>query len=441
MKILWVKAGKLLPVDTGGKIRSYNLLRHLAARHETVLLSYYGGACDEKYEADIQKHLPGTVVINTKSTGASVVAQGFDYARRSFNSAPYAVSKFTAPEVEKLLNEWLPAHRFDVAVCDFLSASLNFPSEHATPTVLFQHNVESALWQRQAKFEANLLKRLVFKIEAAKMHAYERAAVRRFQHIIAVSEHDRALMSEMTDAARITVVPTGVDTEKYAVARTGETRAPLVLFLGSMDWEANIDGVDWFCAEVWEQVRAAVPDARFRIVGRNPHARVLRLASGSIEVTGSVPSVIEHLREAAVFVVPLRIGGGTRLKIFEAMAAGKAVVSTTVGAEGLDVTHDKNILLADDAQTFAASIIKLLHDERERRRFETAATELASRYDWSVIAEQFADVLAHAARPPIKQAGKLMANAMIDSLNSLHQERQKQELKSKDAQILPRAIK
>ncbi|HEY9403723.1 MAG TPA: glycosyltransferase family 4 protein, partial [Pyrinomonadaceae bacterium] len=161
--------------------------------------------------------------------------------------------------------------------------------------------------------------------------------------------------------------------------------------------EANIDGVEYFCREVWPAVRAKVPGARFRIVGRNPHARVSKLASESVEVTGTVPSVVEHLREAAVFVVPLRVGGGTRLKIFEAMAAGKAVVSTTIGAEGLDVRHGENILLADDAESFARDLVRLLGDEAERARLEQAASALAARYDWTVIARTFEDVLVRVA--------------------------------------------
>src|SRR5262249_10134243 len=159
-----------------------------------------------------------------------------------------------------------------------------------------------------------------FKLEAAKMLRYERAAVRRFDHVIAVSESDRELMKSMTQGSRISVVPTGVDLKQYQTAAGDSATGQLCVFLGSMDWEANIDGVEYFCREVWPGVRASVPGARFRIVGRNPHPRVKRLVSESIEVTGTVPSVAEHLREAAVVVVPLRVGGGTRLKIYEAMA-------------------------------------------------------------------------------------------------------------------------
>jgi polysaccharide biosynthesis protein PslH len=400
MKILWVKAGKLLPVDTGGKIRSYNLLRELAARHEVVLLSYYGGARDVGYEEEIEKHLPGAVTVHTGAVEAGAFRQGLDYLRHIGSRAPYAVTKHASKKVRRLVNNWMSQNRFDVAVCDFLAASLNFPRTLSTPTVLFQHNVESSLWQRQAEHAPDFVRGLAFKMEASKMLAYERATVSRFHHVIAVSDHDREQMMKWADGSSITVVPTGVDIKKYAAAKD-ETKLnrSLVLFLGSMDWEPNIDGVKYFCHDIWPQVQARVEGARFRIVGRDPHPQVRRLASESIEVTGTVPSVVEHLREAAVVVVPLRIGGGTRLKIFEAMATAKAVVSTTIGAEGLDVHHGQDILLADDAQTFADSVISLLNEDEKRKRFERAAAELAGQYDWAIIARRFEEVLARVARP------------------------------------------
>jgi glycosyltransferase involved in cell wall biosynthesis len=411
MRILWVKAGKLLPVDTGGKIRSYNLLRQLAMRHDVTLLSYYGGERDYQYEREITEHLPGAETIHT-GFPETTIAQAADYLRHLFSRAPYAVTKFTSKEVARRIKTWMDEDRFDAVVCDFLAASLNFPRELRTPSLLFQHNVESSLWRRQAEHEPNLIKRAVFKLEAAKMLRYERATVKRFRDIIAVSDHDRALMSEMTDAARITVVPTGVDLAQYRAAAAhaadaedaGEAssaqaapeKEPLVVFLGSMDWEANIDGVDYFCREVWPAVLRAVPEARFRIVGRNPHPRVRRLASASVEVTGTVPSVIEHLREAAVFVVPLRVGGGTRLKIFEAMATGCAVVSTSIGAEGLDVEHGRDLLLADDVESFSRSVISLLKDRELRGRFERAAATLAAQHDWAVVTTRFEEALERA---------------------------------------------
>jgi len=200
-------------------------------------------------------------------------------------------------------------------------------------------------------------------------------------------------MLAMDPAAAITVVPTGVDTEKYTVAPPSKADPPKIVFLGSMDWEPNIDAVSHFCRDIFPRIQAQFPSAIFQVVGRNPDAGVKQLASASVEVTGTVPSVAEYLREATVVVVPLRAGGGTRLKIFEAMATGKAVISTTIGAEGLAVNSGRDLILADDANAFADATILLLSDPALRRRYEEAAARLANQYDWSKIAEQFAVVL------------------------------------------------
>jgi glycosyltransferase involved in cell wall biosynthesis len=401
MRILWVKAGKLLPVDTGGKIRSYNILKQLAVRHDVVLLSYYSGARDLAYERAIRDHFPAAAVIYT-GAGDGRLGGVLHYAGRLAWRAPYAVSKFTSPAVRRAVAERLDDGTFEVAVCDFLSASLNFPYQPQVPCVLFQHNVESVLWRRQARHESNWAKRTVFKLEALKMGRYERATVARFPHVIAVSERDREELSLMTDPSRITVVPTGVDLQQYRAAvedrqaHAAGSQPPTVLFLGSMDWEPNVDAVEYFCREIWPAVIAKVPSAMFRIVGRNPHPRVRKLACNSVQVTGTVPSVIEHLTEAVVFAVPLRVGGGTRLKIFEAMAAGKAVVSTSVGAEGLDVTDGQDVILADTAPEFAAAVIEVLESPGRRRALESAAVRLAAQYDWSIVTERFERALMQA---------------------------------------------
>ena len=393
MRILWVKPGKLLPLDTGGKLRTYNILRHLAASHELTYLSYYNGKRDERYETEIQKELPGTLSVAAGKDPPRGASRHLDYLLHLPSAAPYAVSQFVDAQVQKLLSEWIPQRRFDVAVCDFLSSTLNFPDRLETPTALFQHNVESILWKRKAEVEPNWMERAVFQLEYSKMRRFEPEQTRRFHHVIAVSEADRQAMSSMVDPSHISVVPTGVDLSKYQYDPNARPSGPLVVFTGSMDWQPNIDGVEFFCKEIWPSVLAKVPTAHFRIVGRDPHPRVRSLTSSSVEVTGTVPSVVDHLREAAVFVVPLRIGGGTRIKIYEGMAMGKATVSTTVGAEGLDVEHGRDIILEDRPAAFAEAIIAFLSNEDMRRRYEAAAAATARQYDWSVITQRFVEVL------------------------------------------------
>jgi len=363
MRILWVKPGKLLPLDTGGKLRTYNILRHLSKEYAVTYLSYYGADCDPRYEQEIVEHLPGTVSLH----GAGPSTNGFErylhYALRLPSSVPYSVSRFTAPNVRRWITDNVTAERFDVAVCDFLASTLNFPKSLAIPVILFQHNVESVLWRRRARVESKWMHRVSAEIEYVKMARFEPRQLRRFHHVFAVSDHDREVMSGMMDREKITVIPTGVDVAKFSYNPELRPARPLVVFAGSMDWAP-------------------------------------RLGSSSVEVTGTVPSVEEHFREAAVLVVPLRIGGGTRIKIYEGMAMGKATVSTSLGAEGLDVVHGRDILLADDPRMFAEHVSMLLCNRERRRVYEAAAATTAQKYDWSVVTRHMVDAIRRVVAVP-----------------------------------------
>jgi len=409
VRVLWVKAGKLLPVDTGGKIRSYNILRRLTREnekekdkdHRLTLLSYYGGRRDPDYEKALSQQFPHAQVVYTAASDSEGLRGVVDYLAKLPRLAPYSVSKFTHSTVRKLIANQLASGQFDVAVCDFLAPSLNFPENLPIPCLLFQHNVESALWRRMATTESHPLRKLAYTLEATRMSHYERRTLARFHHIVAVSENDRQQMLQMDPSCEITVNPTGVDTQQFQVAPPSSASPPRIVFTGSMDWEPNIDAVEYFCAQIWPHILAKFPDAVFQIVGRTPFPRVQRLASRSVVVTGTVPSVTDYLRDATVVVVPLRIGGGTRLKIYEAMAMGKALVSTSIGAEGLTFENDRDLLLADDANSFADAILLLVRDAQVRRRFEQAAVHLAAKFDWSVVAGQFAEVLQRMAADSI----------------------------------------
>jgi len=389
MRILWAKANRILPAHSGGDLRSLHLLRQLRRREEVIFFSYYSGKHDAQYERALEHALPGAVSVcmGKKNSGW---ARGLDYLRKVRNPEPYAVGRFAAGNVRQRLRECVAEESPDVVICDFLDAAINLPERMNVPCVLFQHNVESEIWRRHAE-NARGARRLVYRHEFARMLNYERAAVRRFDHVIAVSDHDRKLMSAWTSAERISVVPTGVDTDEFRP--TSDVEKPLVVFVGAMDWEPNVDAAVHFCEEIWPRVAEKCPDAKFRIVGRNPDARVRALANRSVEVTGRVESVVEHLHEAAVVVVPLRVGGGTRIKIYEAMAAGKTVVSTSVGAEGLDVHDGRDIVLANSSEMFSDAVVRLLKSPEERARLGGTAARVAERYSWDAAGKKFAEIL------------------------------------------------
>jgi glycosyltransferase involved in cell wall biosynthesis len=231
-----------------------------------------------------------------------------------------------------------------------------------------------------------------------RMLRFERAALERFELVLAVSDTDARTFERLYPRALrapVHVVQTGVDTTYFSPAPDAARPAHLV-FTGSMDWLPNEDGVVHFVEEILPRIRSRMPGVTFSIVGRAPTPAVRRLADQTgIEVTGRVDDVRPHVAAAHVYVVPLRIGGGTRLKIFEAMAMGKAVVSTTIGAEGLPVTDGRDIVIADGPEAFADAVVRVIDQPEVRQRIESAARRLVvERYDWSSVAGDFEAALA-----------------------------------------------
>jgi glycosyltransferase involved in cell wall biosynthesis len=239
-----------------------------------------------------------------------------------------------------------------------------------------------------------------------RMQTFEGRTLARFDRVLAVSDADRQTLHRLYPrelTAPVSVIPTGVDTGYFEASEAPASSRHLV-FTGSMDWIPNEDAMRFFCRDILPRIRAAEPDVTLSIVGRRPTHAVRQLGEQhGVEVTGSVDDVRPHLARAAVYIVPLRIGGGTRLKIFEAMAAGKAVVSTTIGAEGLPVSNGRHLAIADAPEEFAATVIRLLRTPTERRALAYAARSLMeTRYDWSAVSASLEQAIidsAPAARP------------------------------------------
>jgi glycosyltransferase involved in cell wall biosynthesis len=280
-------------------------------------------------------------------------------------------------------------HRFDSVVCDFLAVAPNFPD--LENCVLFQHNVETAIWRRHAEHAADPLRRAYLRLQEKRMFAYERRVCRSVAGVLAVSEEDAAAMRSMFGIDHVMAIPTGVDIEYFAPAPSSAPAADLT-FIGSMDWLPNIDGMKYFVNEVLPLLRQRRPNCSLAIVGRDPDPEIVALARRDplVRVTGTVADIRPHLWNAAVSIVPLRIGGGTRLKIYESMAARVPVVSTEVGAEGLQVRHGENIRLAATAEQFASECLDLLDNETERRRQSEAAFRLVdAHFSWDRVVPRF----------------------------------------------------
>jgi glycosyltransferase involved in cell wall biosynthesis len=233
-----------------------------------------------------------------------------------------------------------------------------------------------------------------------RMRAVEREQCLRFDHVVAVSDEDLAAFRDDYGVTRASAVPTGVDTGYFRPSGGVARRPHELVFTGSMDWLPNEDAIRHFAADVLPLVRREVPDVTLTVVGRNPPPAVRELAAlyDHVEVTGSVPDVRPYMERAAAFVVPIRIGGGTRLKIYEAMGMERAVVSTTVGAEGLPVRDGHDLVLADGAEAFAAAVVRLLRDPASAAALGARSAEtVRSQFGWDRVSDRFAGICAQAA--------------------------------------------
>jgi len=410
MNLLWLNAGILLPLDKGGKLRTWHLMRHLARHHEISYLSF-SDASETGADRRGMREVASDLVTIPRSEPAKGTVKFYLHASRYLvDRVPYAVAKYRSAAYRRAIEQLLNDRQFDAIVCDFLPPVVNLPDKLPCPAILFTHNVESEIWRRHAENAGNRAARLLLSEQRRRMARFERDALSRFDLVLAVSDTDRQTFGRLYPGALRTpahVVQTGVDTAYFApVSGTSPGRRAHLVFTGSMDWLPNEDAMQYFVREILPRIRQVEPEATLSIIGRSPTPTVKRLADiAGIEVTGRVNDVRPHIAAGAVYVVPLRIGGGTRLKIFEAMAMGKAVVSTTVGAEGLPVTPGGNIVIADEPARFAQAVIHLIRDQDARVRVETAARRLVvERYDWSAVACDFEEALSRVCRAGVAAA-------------------------------------
>jgi polysaccharide biosynthesis protein PslH len=391
MRILWLKSDLLLPLDKGGKLRTWHLMRHLARHHEITYLAF----TEPSQAADVEgmREVAAQVELVPRVEPAKGTLRFYaDAAMHLLDPLPYAVGKYRSRAFRQRLRTLLARRRFDLVVCDFLFPAVNLPKRLPCASVIFTHNVESEIWRRHAETKPGAIGRLLYGVQHKRMLRYEKETLARFDGVLAVSDADRDTFASLYPGAirqPVHVVPTGVDTEYFSPDhQQSAVSNRQLIFTGSMDWLPNEDAMQFFCREILPLVRAEEPAARLSIVGRAPTPAVKRLAAEhDVQITGRVDDVRPYMKEAAVYVVPLRIGGGTRLKIFEAMSMGKAVVSTTIGAEGLPIAGGEHLLLADDPASFARAVVGLLRDSGRRSQLEAAARALVvARYDWSAVA-------------------------------------------------------
>lgn len=395
MRILWLKTELLHPVDKGGKIRTYNMLRELKHDHHITYLTLDDSTADREARERAQEYCHELVCVPHRQREKFSKAFYLELLRNLTSRLPYAIEKYESAAMRKQIVERVNSQTIDVVICDFLAPAVNVPPQLSSPAILFQHNVEAMIWKRHSEVQHNALKKNYLRGQWRKMHRFEKETCRRFDAVIAVSTEDRDQMREEYGVSDVFDVPTGVDTEFFRPSGAQAVDPHNVVFTGSMDWLPNEDAIRYYTDQILPLVRRSIPDATLTVVGRNPYPSLLELSrrDPSIVVTGRVDDVRPYMERAAAYVVPLRIGGGTRLKIYEAMAMQKAIVSTTIGAEGLPVADGKELRLADTPETFAAAVVELLSNPEDARQLgQEAARVVRQRFGWSGVAKRFAEI-------------------------------------------------
>lgn len=377
------------PPKSGGKVRVFNLIKEVSKYHDVHLLSL--ASKDELDFVPIMlKYCKQVEVVPFQHNSFSRLIRWVRIFSNLFTQVPLEVAAKESAEMKKKVKKIINDD-FDVIQVEWLQMAHYLPFDllKNTPLILVEHDVAYVPLKRRSLTETGILK-YVLKRECSKMKKYEQEMCHKFSKIIAMSEIDKERLLELNENLDVYVVPNGVDT-RYISPKIDQEDAGSLLFIGWMKHYPNRDAMIFFLKQVFPLIITKIPSIKVYIVGQHAPQEILNLAESNPNIicTGYVEDVREYLHKCTVYICPLRIGGGTRLKILEAMAAGIPIVSTTIGAEGLSVVHGENILLSDSPEMFSKETINLLNNPKLRSKLvKNARNFVEENYDWEMIAQK-----------------------------------------------------
>ena len=405
MRILFVTQIVPFPPHGGVLQRGFNLLRELGQAHEVHLLAFHHpdelppGEALEQSRAELGKFCSSVEYFELwpkKSPAHKLLGLGL----ATMHAAPFSVLAHRNRKLSQRMAELCQSDRPpEIVHLDTVALAPYATGCEGIPIVLAHHNVESQLMLRRAEHERGVFQRKYVELQARRLRRYEAQVCGQFPLNVTVSGADAATLGEICPGVRTVVIPNGVDTDYFRPRWGRET--PALVFTGGMNMFANRDAMEWFLDNVWPLVKLKAPGIQFYAIGQRPSPRVLAAAARDecVHVPGHVPDVRPWVERAAIYVVPMRVGGGTRLKVVDAMAQGKAIVSTTLGVEGIEGQDGLHFALADDAQGFADRIIELLDHPQERYSLgEAARARAESHYAWRTLGERLGDAYAELIR-------------------------------------------
>jgi glycosyltransferase involved in cell wall biosynthesis len=400
MKVLLLTQVLPYPPDSGPKVKTWNVLKYLAREHEVTLVSFVRGD-----QSEAVKHLrPHCRAVHTVPMERGALADGAAMLRSLLAGQPWMMVRDDRAAMRRLIDDLAARQRFDVAHADQLNMCQYAERVPGAFKLFDAHNALWVLYRRLAETMPPGLRRWLLERDWRLLRSYEGRVCRAFDAVTAVIPEDQAALAEAAGGpAEIHVIPITVDTdEEKRIPR--EPGADRVVFAGTMYWPPNIDGVLWFAREVWPLIRAGRPGTEADVIGARPPEAVVALGQdgSGLNVTGYVEALAPYLARTGVFIVPLRAGGGMRVKILNALAQGLPIVSTTLGCEGIQVMHERDILIADRPEDFAAAVLRLLGDPALARHLADNGRRLAETvYDYRVACRPLDALYQRAGlRPP-----------------------------------------
>lgn len=402
MKVLFLSQIVPYPPHGGVLQRGYNIVRQAGSKAELHLLAFVHPDVLKSEQAidesrSVLSRFCASIEYFPLWAKHSPLAKSAALGMSLFSRQPFSVIAHRSETFGRYVREHLRSTRFDVVHADTLALAQFVDPRGPTPSLLTHHNIESMLMARRADVETRLPAKWFLERETAKLESAERALAPLFDINVVMSHLDGHTLQQRVPGVRTAVVPNGVDTEYFEGLSVDD--GPVLIYTGGMNMFANRDAVLFFLRDVWPAVKARVPGVRFFAVGQDPPAELQAIADddGQVTVTGYVDDIRPYVRKASVYIVPLRVGGGTRLKVLDAMAMGKAMVSTSIGCEGITLTPGEHLLVADDAAGFAEQTVALLTDPVRRRVLGQAARrQVETLYAWPVVGTQLFDAYREA---------------------------------------------
>lgn len=400
MRILVIADYLPYPLIGGDRIRIYNLLRRVASRHEVSLAAFLEKPEDAECVPHLQQICAKVVTANFPRRSRLARLPGL--LRFALASKPMELNLLQSGELVAKIKQLVSTEDFDIVQIEHSRMGLyleTLPQDRRSKTILMFHNFTFQQYSRVSHIERRWDRKMRALLNSLAMLRWEPRYAERFDRCTTVSTIDRDLLLKSNPHLKVDVIPNGVDIQRYQLL-PAENATPSLLFIGNMEYPPCVDAVLYFCTEVFPRILRMIPTMELWIVGRDPRSEVLQLNGGNIHVTGRVKDVVPYYRQSHVCVVPIRAGGGTRLKILEAMALGRPVVSTTIGCEGLNVIDGEHLLIADDPDQFADKTIRLLLDQELYQRITINGRKLVEdQYDWDKVAGKLMQVYTEMVEP------------------------------------------